>query len=122
MKKKLADIEAVDHAVGEKRVDPHNGQILPPFGEFRLQGIVELNCNRIRGVAQVAALSLRGVLAHPSGYIHVYRRRSCERNTELRWKGPMAVGSRNESAKAAGDCRGWPDRDRKSTRLNSSHL
>src|SRR5271157_2585527 len=99
MKKTLADVEAVDHAVGENRVDLHFGQILPPFCEFRLQGVVELNCDRIRGVAQVAALGLRVVRARPSGYIHVCRRRSCIRNTELRWKGPMAVGSRNESAK-----------------------
>jgi hypothetical protein len=109
MKKKLADIEAVDHAVRENRVNLHLGQIIPPFGELRLQGVIELNCDRIRGVAQVAALGLSVVRARPSGYIHVCRRRSCVRHTELRWKGPMAVGSRNESAKAKGDGRGWLD-------------
>jgi hypothetical protein len=56
MKNKLAEIEAVDHAVGEKRVDAHPGQIMSPFGEFSLQTGIELNCDRIRGVAHVAAI------------------------------------------------------------------
>jgi hypothetical protein len=43
----LTDIEAVDRAVGEERVDLDLVQIESPFCERRLQVIVERNCDRI---------------------------------------------------------------------------
>jgi len=58
-------LEAVDHAGKRKSGKPHNGhKSFLHFGELRLQGVVELNCDWIRGLLKVAALGLRGVQAH----------------------------------------------------------
>jgi hypothetical protein len=63
LKEKLANVKTVNHAVGKNWVDLYLIQALSPFSERCLQGVVELNCDGIRGITQVAALGLFGVQA-----------------------------------------------------------
>jgi hypothetical protein len=102
----VADVEAVDHAVGEERIDLYKRQVFSPLGERGIAGIVEFNCDGIGGVADVAASGLGGIEAGPSRNVDIGRGGAGEGDTEVRGERPMAVGAGDVFSEAAGDGEG----------------
>src|ERR1700723_2417513 len=103
----LPDIKAVDHTIGEKRIDLDRAQTLAPFREAGLQSVIELDSDGIGQVTEITALGLSLVQTSPSGHVHIDCRRPGEGNAKLRREGPMAVGAWNEFAEPACQSQGW---------------
>lgn len=75
----LADIEAIDNAIGKDRVDLDHIEVFAPLGEFGIEVVVELDGYGVGGIVDAAAVGFclgsadrAGGVDGESGCAHVH--------------------------------------------------
>jgi len=98
----LADVEVEDDAGGDDGIDLEGVQIASPFAQLGLQVVLDEDGDRVGGIGDIGAESLRLVVAGPSSELHVEGGCSGEGCADFERDGPVPAGAGDEAAPAGG--------------------